>query len=133
MMTADDDKGKIVQGVVPSDAEYGDMIVEVRTNTDEHEDLDKYISAQLLLDVGGEKLQARVVKHKKGEDGRGVGHTHQNPLFDTRAYIVEFPDGSVDEYTANIIAENIYSQVNEEGKQYCCHVSLEFWTTHFVE
>ena len=32
--------------------------------------------------------------------------------------MVEFKDGSVSEYRANIIAENIYSQVDEEGRSY---------------
>jgi hypothetical protein len=31
---------------------------------------------------------------------------------------VEFPDGSTDEFTANIIAENLYSQVDTEGRAY---------------
>lgn len=29
-----------------------------------------------------------------------------------------FPDGSVQQYAANIIAENVYSQVDEEGHRY---------------
>ena len=29
-----------------------------------------------------------------------------------------FPDGSVSKYAANIIAENIYSQVDEDGHRY---------------
>jgi hypothetical protein len=43
---------------------------------------------------------------------------NQNPLLDTREYEVEFPDGTMDTYSANIIAENLYSQVDTEGKQY---------------
>ena len=34
---------------------------------------------------------------------------------DTRVYTVQFPDGSKDEYTANMIAESLYSNVDEEG------------------
>jgi hypothetical protein len=29
--------------------------------------------------------------------------------------LAEFPDGTVSEYAANIIAEAIYNQVNDEG------------------
>ena len=39
-------------------------------------------------------------------------------MFDTRACLVEFSDGSVSEYTANIIAEKIYSQVDQEGRSF---------------
>ena len=34
---------------------------------------------------------------------------------DTRKYEVTLPDGSVNSYLANMIAENIYSQVDKEG------------------
>eukprot|EP00980_Cylindrotheca_fusiformis_P024635 scaffold12186_cov89-Cylindrotheca_fusiformis.AAC.1 len=32
-------------------------------------------------------------------------------------YEVELPDGSTDEYFANTIAENIYAQVDSEGRE----------------
>ena len=35
-----------------------------------------------------------------------------------REYEVEFPDGATDTFTANLIAENLYSQVDEEGNSY---------------
>lgn len=35
---------------------------------------------------------------------------------DTREYEVIFPDGSVQSYLANTIAENLYSQVDDEGQ-----------------
>ena len=41
-----------------------------------------------------------------------------NPILDTREYEVVFPDGATDVFTANIIAENLYSQVDEEGNSY---------------
>jgi hypothetical protein len=37
---------------------------------------------------------------------------------DTREYEVSFPDGSSGSYLANIIAENIYSQVDQEGRTF---------------
>ena len=47
--------------------------------------------------------------------GDPVGIAHSNPLLDTRKYQVEFDDGTNEIITANIIAENILSQVDEEG------------------
>ena len=94
------------------------MIVEELPDDDEHEDLDNYIHAQLLLDVGKEKLQGRVTQRVRAPDGSKKGKPHKNPMFDTHAYLVEFSDGSVSEYTANIIVENIYSQVDPEGRSF---------------
>jgi hypothetical protein len=39
-------------------------------------------------------------------------------MLDTKTYDIEFPDGHSDEYTANVIAENIYAQCDEEGNQF---------------
>jgi hypothetical protein len=39
-------------------------------------------------------------------------------MLDNRTYEIEFPDGRSDEYTANVIAENMYSQCDIEGRQY---------------
>jgi hypothetical protein len=41
-----------------------------------------------------------------------------NSMLDTRAYEIEFPDGRSDEYTANVIAENMYAHCDIEGRQY---------------
>ena len=41
---------------------------------------------------------------------------NKNPILDTRVYDVMFPDGAVCQYAANIIAENMYSQVDSNGQ-----------------
>jgi hypothetical protein len=41
-----------------------------------------------------------------------------NPILDTRLYEVRFNDGSTQEYMANTIAENLYSQIDPEGNEY---------------
>jgi hypothetical protein len=47
-----------------------------------------------------------------------VGLANRNPLLDTRIYEVEFPDGHSQEFAANVIAESLYSQVDEEGREF---------------
>jgi len=106
------------RGQVPSAGEYGDMVYEEATDDDVHKNLDNYIHAELVLEVGGEPVCGRVMKRAVNADGTKKGQAHKNPMFDTCAYLVEMADGSVNEYTANIIAENIYSQVDAEGRSY---------------
>jgi hypothetical protein len=48
-------------------------------------------------------------------DGRVAGTYNSNPILNTITYDVEFDDGEVLEYAANIIAENLLSQVDDEG------------------
>ena len=59
-----------------------------------------------------------VVRRSVDENGNLVGISNDNPILDTRLYEVEFADGHVLEYAANVIAENLYAQVDAEGKRY---------------
>ena len=43
---------------------------------------------------------------------------HYNPLRDYSRYEIEFPDGSVDEVEANVIAESMVSECDPEGRHY---------------
>ena len=44
-----------------------------------------------------------------------MGCYHKNPILNTLVYDVDFPDGEVKEYSANVIPENLLSQVDDEG------------------
>ena len=70
---------------------------------------DKYISASVMLPQGGQYTSGCVVGRKRDYDGKPIGTSNSNPILDTRVYDVEFPDGHVEEFTANVIAECIYS------------------------
>ena len=78
---------------------------------------DQYVGLELALSRGGdgETLLARVNKRVRDEEGNPVGNANNNPLLDSRKYEVEYADGHVEELTANIIAENLIVQVDEEG------------------
>ena len=79
---------------------------------------DDLVGAQLMLPKGDNWQQGRVIKRARGEDGKPIGTRHQNPSMDTRQYVVKMPDGSVEVHFANIIAENIFSQVDSEGRSF---------------
>mmetsp|Transcript_8647 Transcript_8647/g.12593 ORF Transcript_8647/g.12593 Transcript_8647/m.12593 type:complete len:946 (-) Transcript_8647:1039-3876(-) len=82
------------------------------------ESYDEYLSAQLVLPVGEELRRGEVVRRRRDQNGRPVGIRNSNPILDTREYEVIFPDGSSQSYSANVIAENLYSQVDDEGRSY---------------
>ena len=66
------------------------------------------------MDVGsGNEQKGQVTKCSRGHDGEPIGVAHNNPLFDTREYDVEFTDSSIENYAANIIAENMFAQVDD--------------------
>jgi hypothetical protein len=46
------------------------------------------------------------------------GPANANSMLDTRTYEIEFTDVHSDEYTAHVIAENMYAQCDIEGRKY---------------
>lgn len=100
---------------------------EFRPEADEYyspDAFDRYLTASILLNRGGESLRGVVKARAKDEHGNPKGVSHSNPLLDTREYEVEFPDGSIDVLTANAIAENLYSQVDEHGRTFLAMRSI---------
>ena len=47
--------------------------------------------------------------------GQVIGQHHNNTLLNTLMYDIEFPNGDVRKYAANIIAVNLSAQVDREG------------------
>jgi len=63
-----------------------------------------------------------VTARKKDIHGNPIGMSNKNPILDTRVYEVTFP-----EYSANIIAECLYSQVDPEGRHYAIFDEIIDW------
>ena len=104
---------------IPTDAEYGDMIQPARCEADdiEFDSFDQYLSAEFVVNRDGEMATAKVIKRAKDNNGNPIGKKHSNPLLDTREYECEMEDGTVMRYNANVIAENIFAQCDDEGRR----------------
>jgi hypothetical protein len=88
---------------------------------------DQYISAQIILPSKDSQLLGTVTARKRDIHGNPIGVANKNPILDTRIYEVTFPDGHSAEFTANTIAECIYSQVDSEGTQYVLLDEIVDW------
>ena len=75
-------------------------------------------------------VKAKIIRHFAYEDGNIIGNTNVQPELNTMMYEVEFPDGEVRPHAANMIAENIWSQVDTEGQRY---VTFESIIDHYVD
>ena len=87
----------------------------------DNHDVDTYnrlVGAQIELNRGGETIKGRVKDRVRNEVGNLVGKADPNPLLDTSRYVVEYYDGSTDVLSANVIAEAIFSQVDDEGRDF---------------
>ena len=65
--------------------------------------------------LDGSLKYAKVKRRVVDIDGVPVGVPHNDPLFDTRQYEVEYHDGTTEVVSTNTIVENILSQVDRDG------------------
>ncbi len=95
---------------------------QVRTPEDDNEadpnTYDQYVGAEVVLPIGDKMMNAKVRRRKRQSDGTLRGKAHSNPILDTHTYEVEFADGQRTELAANVIAENMFAQCDDEGNQY---------------
>ena len=78
---------------------------------------DNYLGMELGMPRGHDDqlLRARVKRRAIDVDGVPVGVRNNNPLLDTRLYEIEYLDGTIEHVTANVIAECLLAQVDDEG------------------
>ena len=65
-----------------------------------------------------------MLKRECDSDDNVIGHANENPILDTRGYIVEFEDGEQAELSANTIAQSMYAQCDPDGNQYVMFDSI---------
>jgi hypothetical protein len=78
---------------------------------------DTLISAEVLLPQNGVLCPAKVTGRKRDALGNPIGMAYTDPVLDTRVYEITFQDGTVSEYAANRIIENIFQQKDEDGRE----------------
>ena len=68
-----------------------------------------YVGSEVNLSFGETMRSESVKQRARYAKGELFGTRNPNPILDTRSYEVEFPDGDVAEFNANVIAENMFS------------------------
>ena len=79
---------------------------------------DAHIGLHVSLPSQGEIMHGVVKERIRNPDGTLKGTSNQNPILDTREYRVEFGDGSYQDYSANVLVENLYSQIDDNGTSF---------------
>ena len=76
---------------------------------------DKILCSEVSLQLGENITVVKVTKRALVPNENVAGTYDENPCLNTMIYEVEFPDGQLKEYAANVIAENMLSQVDSDG------------------
>ena len=84
------------------------------------ESFDQYINMETTLDRDGEEHYkiARVTKRLKDIHGNPIGKANDHVMLDNRVYEFEYADGYKEALVANLIAHNMFAQVDEEGQRH---------------
>ena len=92
---------------------------------------DTYLNKEVAIARGAGEAEdvqyGKVTKRLRDAEGRPIGTANDNPLLDTREYTVEFMDGHTESLSANIVAQHLFSQIDEEGNR---HVLLDDIVDH---
>lgn len=109
----DDDRSSDTDDEVTPDVE--DIVDSTGRLLDQQPYYDKLINAEIMLQQDDKVQMGKVKGRTIGPHGGTMGSYDDNPILNSLIYDVEFPDGEVKEYAANILAENMFSQVDSEG------------------
>ena len=88
---------------------------------------DEHIVMKITLPHQGEMREGTVIERNKNYDSSLIGTVHSNPIIDAREYKVDFGDGDYGDYATNVLIENLYAHVDNEG---CSHSILKAITDH---
>ena len=76
---------------------------------------DSFIEGRVCIPKGDGYQAGTFKQRKRDADGNLIGVYNENPILDSRAYEVEFQDRHVEEYTANLLAEAMFSRCDSNG------------------
>ena len=70
---------------------------------------DTFGGVSLTLPRGSVMARGKVSKRACDNDGNVIGRLNENPILDTREYVIEFEDGKEDALAANTIVQSMYA------------------------
>ena len=85
---------------------------------------DRYLNMELAVPSGDNPnaQYTKVTKRLRDADGIPIGMANENSILDSRMYEVEYQEGTKASLAANYIAENFFTQVDQEGNR---HILLD--------
>ena len=69
----------------------------------------------MILPQGEDMRLEKFIIKNIDSDGKVIGYYNDIPTLNTIIYDVQFPDGAIKTYSANLISENILMQVDADG------------------
>ena len=88
------------------------------------EELDELIGCQIPIVKNDQLTYMKVISRERDDAGNLIGECNPTSSLVTHIYNMEFPDGHYEHYTSNILAEALYSSVDDGGfdSAYLCEI-----------
>lgn len=97
------------------DVPYDPEAIPPDTEDDKVDTFNELLLTEPLLERDGVYARAQITGRKCDNNGNLIGTFHRNPILNKRVYLATFLDGHIAEYSANVVAEAIYKNVNDDG------------------
>ena len=106
----------VASEVQATDIPHADITDDNGNPLSEHSFRDLMVGVEVLLPQGEGTALCKVLRRSVDKDGKTTGvYDTDPPSLNTMIYDVEFPNGVVQQYGANIIAMNVLEQVEDDG------------------
>jgi hypothetical protein len=76
------------------------------------------VGAEVNLQICGRLQAGKVVRRARSNDGKVTGTSNPNPILTQECMKSSFQMGPAAEYSANVIAENMFAQCDPDGNQF---------------
>ena len=104
----DDDEAWVISDIKDSVDTNGRLI-------DQHPAYDKIMNAKVALQLYEEVVTGQVKQQALWTQWQIVGRYDAKPMLKSIIYVVEWPDGQLKDYVANVITGNMLSHVDDKG------------------
>eukprot|EP00536_Pseudo-nitzschia_multiseries_P018492 jgi/Psemu1/55852/gm1.55852_g len=89
-------------------------MAEPEASVEDIDEPDEYLGNEVIIERNDERLRCIVKDRVRDLQNQPIGVRNENPILDTRLYKLQLPDGTIEEYKANIVAESLYSSVDDD-------------------
>eukprot|EP00536_Pseudo-nitzschia_multiseries_P014239 jgi/Psemu1/38033/gm1.38033_g len=93
-------------------------MAEPEASVEDIDEYDEYLGNEVIIERNDERLRCIVKDRVCDLQNQPIGFRNENPILDTRLYKLQLPDGTIEVYTANIVAESLYSSVDDDGRMF---------------
>eukprot|EP00536_Pseudo-nitzschia_multiseries_P018501 jgi/Psemu1/55916/gm1.55916_g len=93
-------------------------MAEPEASVEDIDEYDEYLGNEVIIERNDEKRRCIVKDRVRDLQNQPIGVRNENSILDTPLYKLQLPDGTIEGYTANIVAKSLYSSIDDDGRMF---------------